>query len=234
MRALARVTAVIGSDAWCLVGGMMVLVAARAAGGRLPRAEQTKDGDVLVDVHMDAKALGRVVAALEDFGFTPAPPFRNSDTRCTFTSAFGQIDVLCPDDATEEMLKARGATSLAIPGGRRALELSEPVTLIYDDPNHVDLQVPLLPSAILVKAAAVLFPPTAGQARHIQDVAGMLSVLGAHPQDPAATLSEADFALLAQLSERLTNPEDDAWNGMANADREDALAAYRLLLSREP
>ena len=37
-------------DRWCLVGGMVVLIATGDAGRSVARAEKTKDADVLVDV----------------------------------------------------------------------------------------------------------------------------------------------------------------------------------------
>lgn len=234
LRTLAQLGRSIGTDDWCLVGGMMVLVAARAAGHRLPRAEQTKDADIVVDVCARASSMTRVTHELESLGYViPTDAQDDPDfARCTFVSGNAQIDVLCPDDADPEDLDtAAGVRSLAIPGGRRALELSGPVRIFYDDDAFdVHLRVPLLPGAILVKASAAVDPRTNGQARHFQDVVGMLSIL----DDPGAmreNLSAGDREILTRLSGRLANENDVAWSGLAIEARLAAQVAAEILVS---
>jgi hypothetical protein len=142
-----------------------------------------------------------------------------------------QIDVLCPEDATvEELDSASGVRSLAIPGGRRALQLSKLVRITYgDDAADVDIRVPILPGAIVVKAAAALFPATAGHPRHIQDVVNMLAILE-EPLEAREDLSNEDRAILTDLSGRLEDPCDVAWEGLEPDDMMNARAAFDILI----
>jgi hypothetical protein len=230
LRALAHVSARVDPDKWCLVGGLMVMVATREAGSRIQRAEQTKDADLLVDVCTHRGVMDKVVSELSQFGFAPDPAFASTDAaRCTLSSSNSQIDVLCPDDATEDLLKSTGLTSIPIPGGRRALELAELVTITYDqDQQDVRLRVPLLAGAIVVKTAAALYPKLASQHRHIQDIAGMLAVLASTDRQYAIT--EDDRHLLDGLAPRLEDNADMAWYGMNDANIANARAGYQLLM----
>ena len=231
LRALGHLSTRVETDTWCLVGGLMVVVATRAAAGRIRRAEGTKDGDILVDVCAQPNALNQVAHVLTSFGFEQEAPFPGAAfARCTFSGYSGQIDVLCPDDAPDDLLEtSNGVVSLAIPGGRRALEVSERVRITYDDESpDAELRVPLLPWAIVVKAAAAIDPKTSAQERHIQDVAGMLAVVASHPLEHNP-LAEADRSLLGQLSQRLDDDSDVAWEGMPGDGVLNARAGYRLL-----
>lgn len=232
LRALGLLAGTVPIDQWCLVGGLMVLVAARAAGAQLPRAEQTKDGDIVVDVCARPEAIGRVATTLRNFGYRiPTEAWDDENiARCTFVGGQAQIDVLCPDDAPDEALEAAaGVRSLAIPGGRRALELAESVRLYYDeDAFDVEVRTPLLAGATVVKAHAAVDPRTAAQDRHIQDVAALLSIT----EDPAEFrkgLSETDVQVVSALVPRLADDSDVAWSNLDAPTRLRAQAAARIV-----
>jgi hypothetical protein len=80
---------------------MMVLIAARAEGRRLPRAERTKDVDVLIDVCVHPEGLTKAADVLSGFGYEqPQDAWCDgSVARCTFVSGMVQIDLLGPDDS---------------------------------------------------------------------------------------------------------------------------------------
>lgn len=231
LRALGLLARKVPIDEWCLVGGMMVLVAARASGARLPRAEQTKDGDVVVDVLARPDAIAHVASELQGLGYElPAGVRDRADIgRCTFITGRSQIDVLCPDDARPDQLDTdSGIRSIAIPGGRRALELAEPVRIYYDDDAHdVEIRSPLIVGALVVKALAALDARTVEQHRHIQDVAALLSIV----DDPIVLRSAlgADRTTIAALVPRLTAGDDVAWDGLGPSARRQALATLRFL-----
>jgi hypothetical protein len=213
---------------------MMVLIACRFAGRAVDRAELTKDADILVDICSNPTILAKVVNELRSFGFQPIEPFRSEEfARCTFvnSSGQGQIDVLCPEDATEDELRSvNGVQSLAIPGGRRALELSEEVSITYDlDAPDVLLRVPLLPGAIVVKAAAAVDNRTSDQSRHIRDLVDMLSLLD-DPADARPRLTDADIELLSSLRPRLEDDGDVAWDQFGGQARLQARAAFDILV----
>jgi hypothetical protein len=210
----------------------MVLIATRVAGSKASRAAQTKDGDIVVDVCADAGAVTRLTYELNQLSYE-IPPEAWSDeafARCTFVSGSAQIDVLCPDDASPEDLDTdSGVRSLAIPGGRRALEMAEMVRIYYaEDEADVEVRVPLLAGAIVVKASAALDPRTARQSRHAQDL-GALLVAVQNPRDVRERLSEDDRKLLSSLSARLSDNADEAWDGLHPDDRRRGQAAARLL-----
>jgi hypothetical protein len=232
LRALSILSKTFGTEQWCLVGGLMVLVAARASGHRGGRAEGTKDGDVVVDICAAPALLRSVTHKLVSTGYTlPDDDWgRDGVARCTFVSVSGaQIDVLCPDDAPDEALASGQMQSIAIPGGRRALEFAEP-TLIYfdDDLADLDVRVPMLLGAIIVKTHAALDQRTAGQPRHIEDVAWMLSIID--PRQLVAGLEDRDSALLGQLQDRFRDDADIAWRLLDDAQRNRARAAMDLAL----
>ena len=157
--ALRNLGVTIGYDGWCLVGGLMVLVV--GAAGR--RSEGTKDGDVVVDIVADPRMLERVAATLRSHGFDIADvvggtgEWADGDTaRCTLVFGSAQIDVLCPDGTPDEVLDSvDGMRSIAIPGGTRALELSQVVDIFYDDETaNAELRCPTLHGALIAKGAA--------------------------------------------------------------------------------
>jgi len=211
----------------------MVLIACRLTGRTVDRAEQTKDADMLVDICSSPSILNKVVNELRSYGFQPMESFGREFARCTFTNSDGQgqIDVLCPEDATEDELKSlNGVQSLAIPGGRRALQIAEEVLITYDiEAPDVRIRVPLLPGAIVVKAAAAVDQRTANQPRHVQDLVDMLSVL----EDPVGArqqLNDADLKVLSSLVSRLEDNGDVAWERLGERARLEARAAFDLLI----
>lgn len=236
LRALQLVGSHLNPEQWCLVGGMMVLVAARAAGSQLPqRSAVTKDADVVVDVCADRRLLANVAYQLRQVGYdTLESPEDNPDlARCTFTSGLAQIDVLCPDDADDAALDAAaGVRSLAIPGGRRALQTAQPVRVTYDDDAFdVDLRVPLLPWALIVKAHAAVDQRTTDQDRHIRDLAELSAILD-DPMADARILPADDIAVLAAAADRVEARADIAFQGLEPLSRARARAALRILTGR--
>ena len=234
--ALRNLGVSIGYDGWCLVGGLMVLVVGAAHGAAGRRSEGTKDGDVVVDIVADPRMLERVTATLRSHGFDIADAvggtgeWAGGDTaRCTLVFGLAQIDVLCPDGTPDEVLDSvDGMRSIAIPGGTRALELSEVVDIFYDDETaNAELRCPTLHGALIAKGAAATDDRTAAQPRHIQDVAFLLSLIE-DPVDFAVALSEADRATLAAVAARIPNMPT-VWDYLDQTDRSNAVAALGLM-----
>ena len=233
LRDLTLLAQQVPPERWCLVGGLMVLIAARSEGKKLPRAEQTKDADVLVDVCVHRGSLAQAAGVLTGLGYTnPNDGWRDPDiARCTFVYGRSQIDLLGPDDSDpSELTTPDGASSIAIPGGRRALDTAE-LTRIYYDIERLDvsLRVPLLPGAIAVKAAAAVDPRTSDERRHIQDVASMLAIVS-DPIRVRESLVDSDIKRLAELADRIDDDAGPAWTGIPAEDRRAGQAALRLLL----
>lgn len=225
------------TSTWCLVGGMMVLVALAERNYRGLRSSQTKDLDLVVDICSSPSALADVVHQLESFGFELAPGGPSGGfARCTFVGIDqqSQIDVLCPNDAdTQQLRSVPHVESLAIPGGRRAIEGSQLVAIQFsDDQREVVVRVPLGADSLIVKANAVFDTRTAHQQRHIQDVVELLLCL----EDPGSEntrLNSTDFSILTHLAERLDDDHDIAWAEFDASERNRARVALDLLLATE-
>jgi hypothetical protein len=180
---------------------------------------------------LEPGGLARVARELAKLGYTLPPEDHGAAfARCTFTSGHAQLDVLAPDDAPPEALDAApDVRTIAIPGGRRALAGSELVRLYYaEDAHDLEVRVPTLTTAILVKAAAALDPRTAGHPRHIQDTAFLLPCID-DPRAARAELTEADHSMLRHLIQRLSDRADAAWAYLSPDDHDRALAAAEFL-----
>ena len=235
--ALRNLGVSIGYDGWCLVGGLMVLVVGAEHGAAGRRSEGTKDGDVVVDIVADPRMLELVTATLRSHGFDIADAVGGSGewaggdmARCTLAFGSAQIDVLCPDGTPDEMLDSvDGMRSLAIPGGTRALELSQVVDIFYDDETaNAELRCPTLHGALIAKGAAATDDRTGYQPRHIQDVAFLLSLIE-DPVDFRAALTETDRATLSAVAAQITRMPT-VWDYLDQTDRSNAEAALRLLV----
>jgi hypothetical protein len=135
---------------WCLVGGLMVVIAGRVAGLPNDRADRTKDADILIDVVGDAGSLTAVYKKLRSYGYGPPPEAWDDDgiAKCSLVHGSVTIDLLGPEDATLEALEVgEDIRSVNIPGGRRALEVAQPVQILYGETGITELRVPLLPAA---------------------------------------------------------------------------------------
>lgn len=218
---------------WCLVGGLMVVVAGKVEGAVDERSLRTKDGDVVVDVVTNPDMLRAARDRIEHYGFRVPPEARRESgaARCTFVEGRAQVDLLGPDDAPEDQLDlGDGFVSLAIPGGRRALETARAATVRYSDEYpDAELMVPLGVDAVMVKASASTDPRTAEQPRHIQDVAFLLAAAS----DPRAfrDLSDPDCELLSRIEPRLRDEADAAWSYLDGESRRRALASLRFALA---
>lgn len=223
------------ADQWVLVGGLMVMVVGREHEARAPRAEGTKDADVVVDVVAVPELLGSIanfLVAENHYRLADTIGTRGRPARCSFVANSAQIDVLCPDDASADVLDVGDdLRSLAIPGGRRALQTARPVELLFSDSYPpAEIHVPDLFGALLVKASAAVDPRTADSPRHIQDVAFLLTMFD-DPHAEARRLLPADLDLLQSIATSIEDDGSPAWRYLDPGLRDLARSAYRLLLS---
>ena len=236
IEALHGLSKQVSIEKWVLVGGLMVLVLGREHNGWSPRAEVTKDADVLVDIVANSAVLETVTHALLGQGFDLASDIGSSIQdwgRCTFVFGRAQIDVLCPDDADTNALDTKdGLRSLAIPGGRRALQTARHVEIYFSDNSpNVRFRVPSLAGAIVAKGAAATDKRTALSSRHIQDLAFLLT-LSARPLNLLDELTDDDLKMLEQLDSRVHDNRDAAWEYLDSNQRDLAQATYNLLVRK--
>ncbi len=235
LRTIAQLGHRYGPGRWVIVGGMMVMILGREYQARSPRAESTKDADILIDIVTNPALLDDVVHFLMTsmaYDLQDAPGDPGKAARCTFVSAATQIDVLCPDDTPEDrlVLPDRNVASIAIPGGRRALETARPVSLFFSDETaNAEVFLPTLAGAIAVKTAAAVDQRTAGSPRHLQDV-GFLLTLAADPDDTRAAMTHADLQLLGQIEAEVADPRSQMWFQLDTRQRQLAQATYDFLV----
>lgn len=222
-----------GPGRWVLVGGMMVMILGREHRARAPRAETTKDADILIDIVTNPTLLDDVTNFLETSGYRLQDSIGNGDrqARCSFEYYLAQIDVLCPDDTPEDQLviEHRNVASIAIPGGRRAFETARQVSLYYAEgrPN-AEVYVPTLAGAIAVKIAAAVDPRTAASPRHLQDVAFLLAI-DVDPDETRAALTAVDVDLLRRIEAHVTDARSQMWLQLDTVQRQAAQAVYEEL-----
>lgn len=235
LSALRNLSITIGSEGWCLVGGLMVLTVGARFGAAGRRSEGTKDGDVVVDLVADPKMLQRVTTTLLSHGFTIADVVGGSGdragenaARCTLVFYDAQIDILCPDGTPDDMLVGvDGMRSIAIPGGTRALQLSEPVDVYFsDDEANAEFRCPTVQGALIAKAAAAVDARTRDQPRHIQDVGFLLTLID-DPVELAKAFTEEDRDTLRRTFDRI--PTMPTWDYVSIDERRLAEATIRLL-----
>lgn len=223
-----------GLGRWVLVGGMMVMILGREHDARAPRAETTKDADIVIDIVTIPTLLGDVTNFLETSGYRLQDSVGDAErtARCSFEFYSAQIDVLCPDDTPEDqlVLEHRNVASIAIPGGRRAFETARQVSLYYaDDRPNAEVFVPTLAGAIAVKTAAAVDPRTAASPRHLQDVAFLLTI-EADPDETKAGLSDADVDLLRRITTEVMDARSLMWLQVDTEQRQVAQATFELLI----
>ena len=232
--AMAQLGTRINPDSWCLVGGLMVVVALAEQGKAPTRSAQTKDADLLVDICTSPRTLTDVVDFLESSGFSLAEKhYDDVFARCTFVGLGqkSQIDVLCPEDSPKELLNLRSDfKSIAIPGGRRAMEVAQLVTIKYrEDAHDLHIRVPLVAGALVVKTAAVFDERTKTQKRHLEDVIELLLGLD-NPDEHRPSLSSSDRNLLGTLAALFEDDSLNTWEGISSSHRNQARSALEILI----
>lgn len=139
--------------------------------------------------------------------------------------------MLCLDDTPEDQLvvEHRNVASIAIPGGRRALETARQVSLYYaEDRPNAEVYVPTLAGAIAVKIAAAVDPRTAASSRHLQDVAFLLAI-DVDPDETRAALTDVDVDLLRRIEAHVADARSQMWLQLDTAQRQAAQAVYEEL-----
>lgn len=197
---LRSISRMIPQSDWCVIGGLMTyLVLREHSVGLTSRASQTKDADVVVEVA--ARSGKAVVHGLVTMGFKQLERFFDqTEGQARYHMGTTLIDVLAPDDANEaDLLLSEDTVTLAAPGGRRALEVATPVTILYRSDGLAEFRVPTIGHAVVIKAAAVLDQRTAEQGRHLNDVVEMLGALD-DPTIWGAAMTEYDRDLLQRIS----------------------------------
>lgn len=162
---------------WALVGGQMVRLHGLAHGSEQPRA--SIDADLVADVRADPRILRTITEALTTGGFAPPDAALAVDVGHRFIREDVIIDILAPDNLGHRanLRTVRRATTLEVGGGTYALSRANCVEIQIEGRRGVVL-LPDLAGALVIKAvAAVRDHGRRGPARHLSDLAFMLSLV---------------------------------------------------------
>ncbi|MEX0836181.1 MAG: hypothetical protein WD010_08830 [Nitriliruptor sp.] len=139
---------------WTLIGALMVMLHAHAAG--LDARRTTRDADALADTRGVTLATRRLVATLERLGWEMHPDHpRADDVGFRFVKDELLLDVLAPDGlgARTDITTVPPLTTVSIPGGSQALRRTAVRHVVVGD-RQGRLPVPDLLGALIIKARA--------------------------------------------------------------------------------
>ncbi|MEX1164571.1 MAG: hypothetical protein WEB03_13440 [Nitriliruptor sp.] len=218
-------------DGWTLIGALMVMLHAHAAG--IDARRTTRDADALADVRGVTQATRRLVATLERLGWTMHPDHpRAEDIGFRFTKDGLLLDVLAPDGLGErtDISTVPPLTTVAVSGGSRALSRTVVRAVVLGE-RAGRLPVPDLLGALVIKSRAA-----ASDRAHTSDPTHRPE---RHPEDLAVLYACAsDLRTLAGETTRadrraLRDAPDPQWHVLDPDLQPAAQAAYRYLAGGE-
>ncbi|GAB3860382.1 hypothetical protein GCM10028801_23130 [Nocardioides maradonensis] len=204
----------------------MVLLHALEHGQVPPQISQ--DGDVIADIRAVPDALTRVVASIENLGFSLQSISADGLAHRYIRAAKPRpvvIDVLAPEGLGEraDLTTTPPGRTIEVPGGTQALSRAERITVVHEE-RRAMLPRPTLLAAIVGKAAATALP---GPERHYRDLA-LLCALVPDPFDVAKQVTRKDRRRVRQASKLLDDPHP-AWALVPEAIRSAGQIAYAVI-----
>lgn len=159
----------LGPTRWALVGGLMVQTHALAAG--VPTTRVTLDVDAVVRVEAGVSTYATAAAALARLGYV-----LDDSPRLAYRFVRGRevVDLMVADH-THPPPRYDRRPVMAIDGGRQALDRTQTAHFATDD-GVVDVPVPSLHGALVLKAAAHLVDPR-DRERHLLDAVTLLACI---------------------------------------------------------
>jgi hypothetical protein len=158
-------------DGWSIVGAQMVTLHASHHGVRRPLI--TEDVDVVVDIR--TTALREVAAWFIGEGFELATP-STGGTGHRFVRGRASIDLLAIDHyGRADLTTIPPMTTVAIAGGRRAIDRSIMADIATAEGLTGSVPVPDWLGAVLLKARAAITVP-GSRSKHLQDLALLLGL----------------------------------------------------------
>lgn len=218
-------------DGWTLIGALMVMLHAHAAG--IDARRTTRDVDALADVRGVAQATRRLVATLERLGWEMHPDHpRSENIGFRFTKDGLLFDVLAPDGLGErtDITTVPPLMTVGMSGGSRALRRTAVRDVVLGE-RAGRLPVPDLLGALVIKSRAAASDrahttdPTHRPERHLED----LAVLYACATDLRTLARE----MIGADRRALGDTPEPHWHVLDPDVRPPAQAAFRYLAGRE-
>lgn len=208
---------------WVLIGGQMLTIIEREHGGDVGRA--TVDIDALVDIRASLGSPREAARRLAAAGYEAQPTADGLAYR--FVRGGDIVDVLAPErlGPRADLTTEPPWVTLEAIGGTQALARRRTVAVTIDAEEVVDIPVPTLLGALVIKARAA-----AGSRdhrdKHERDVARIL-VLIDDPRSLVASMTRSDLRHLGSI-ETLQSVDHPAWRGIPRAT-DGAIALGQLL-----
>jgi hypothetical protein len=187
----------------------MVRLRGLAQGSEQPRA--SIDIVIVADIRADPKALKNIADALKSAGFEPSEAALEAEVGHRFIHDDVIFDVLAPDNVGRRAnLHTVGrATTLEVGGGTYALSRAVPVEIQVAGRQGI-VNLPDLAGALVIKAvAAARDRGRRGPARHLSDLAFMLTLVD-DPIALRATLGTRNCRRIRDVT-ALRSPDHEGW-----------------------
>lgn len=242
--AVAELAAVLPTESWTLVGGLMTQLHTIHNGFGIVRP--TNDIDIVLHIETTRGLPAETAAALRSIGYglldfidprdNTAHRFArggdvidlvNNSPEADGDEEGDVVDVLIADHPAPRITeKLLGREMVRIEGGTQALKRTVTARVEIDPGAVTTISVPRPFGAAILKAAAYR-TDSRDRARHLADAAALLACI----EDPFAEregVTGSDRSRLLTLQRELTD-DHVAWLGLPDGKRNDARAALRLL-----
>lgn len=241
---VAEIAAVLPTDRWTLVGGLMTQLHSIHHGLGIVRP--TNDVDIVLHIETSRRVASDTAEALRSLGYElrPAVDPRNK-TAHRFIRGDSRIDVIADrtDDIEETVdvlisdhhapsvtQRLAGRDMVRIEGGTQALRRTINARLEVTPGTSTTISVPRAFGALVLKAAAYK-TDSRDPDRHLHDAVALLACI----DDPFAEregFTGSDRSRLLTLRARLL-PDDLAWTVLRGQHRVDAETALEILTAED-
>lgn len=246
---VAEIAAVMPSERWTLVGGLMVQIHSIHHG--LGVVRPTNDVDIVLHVETSRGVAAETAAALRSLNYELRPAVDPRDnTAHRFVRGASKVDLVTdgpdygPQPLLEEVVdvlvadhhapkvteRLAGRDMVRIEGGTQALRRTINAHLEIEAGTITTISVPRAFGALILKAAAYM-TDSRNRDRHLHDAVALLACI----EDPFAernNFTGSDRSRLQNLRDRLT-PDDISWTALSGQPRIDAAAALEILTDQD-
>lgn len=238
---VAEIAAVLPTDRWTLVGGLMTQLHSIHYGLGIVRP--TNDVDIVLHIETSRGVASEAATALRSLGYdlrSAVDPRDNTAHR--FYRGTSKIDLvagrhdMAPEEVVDVLVSDHHAPKVAerlagrdmvrIEGGTQALRRTINARLEIEPGIITAVSVPSAFGALILKAAAYK-TDSRDRDRHLRDAVVLLACI----EDPFAErdgFTGSDRSRLQTLRTRLT-PDDISWTALTGRDRIDAAMALEIL-----
>lgn len=242
---VAEIAAVLPTDKWTLVGGLMTQLHSIHHGLGIVRP--TNDVDIVLHVETTRGVASETATALRSLGYKLRPAVDPRDnTAHRFYRGKSKVDLVAsrPDQEHEEIVdvlisdhhaprvteRLAGRNMVRIEGGTQALRRTVNARLEIEPGRTTVVSVPGPLGALILKAAAY-GTDSRDPDRHLRDAVALLACIG-DPFVERVGFTGSDRSRLKTLRTRLT-PDHVSWTALTGQSRIDAERALEILTEED-